>query len=90
MPVIDGVNVPDGASDGGWYEGRQLWQGRLGPKNVIINPNQQGYNREVSREVVAQTNPDNVSYLQAGGARVPSVSEDVTPFLEGLYKLCTN
>ena len=29
--------------NGGWYNGQQYWNGSLGPKGVIINPNQQGH-----------------------------------------------
>lgn len=41
--------------NGGWYGGRQYWNGQLGPPGVIINPNQQGAGQPVSTEVNRQT-----------------------------------
>lgn len=40
---------------GGWYNGRQYWDGKLGEVNEIINPNQQGYKQQVSAEVRSQS-----------------------------------
>lgn len=54
--MTDPVAPPGGFQNGGWYEGRQYWNGSFGPPNVIINPNQQGYQKPVSAEVVAQSN----------------------------------
>lgn len=61
------------AQNGGWYDGQQFWNGSLGNAGVINNPNQQGYGQAVSADVVAQTNPNNVAYLQAKGAN-PTVN----------------
>lgn len=61
------------AQNGGWYDGQQFWNGSLGNAGVINNPNQQGYGQGVSADVVAQTNPNNVAYLQAKGAN-PTVN----------------
>lgn len=69
------------ANPGGWYDGQQYWGGQLGASNVIINPNQQGYQQQVSKEVVDQSGSNNWAYLQgkqnqgggapSGGAGVP-------------------
>lgn len=61
---------------GGWYEGKQYWNGQLGPKGVVMNPGESGYGKKVSDEVAAQTNPNNVSYL-----KLPESKSAVTPFL---------
>ncbi len=61
------------AQNGGWYDGQQFWNGSLGNAGVINNPNQQGFGQAVSADVVAQTNPNNVAYLQAKGAN-PTVN----------------
>lgn len=61
--TIDGITAD--FQNGGWYSGRQYWNGQLGPANVVINPEQQaGYGKQVSNEVIAQTNPNNVDYLK--------------------------
>lgn len=61
-------------TNGGWYGGKQYWNGVLGPAGVIINPNQQGYNQPVSSEVNKQSDaaqglaPGTIdSYVAAGG-----------------------
>lgn len=41
--------------NGGWYDGRQAWNGVLGAPGVINNPNQQGYQQAVSPEVNRQS-----------------------------------
>ncbi len=49
---------------GGWYEGRQ-WNGQtLGAPGVINMPGVPGSGQPVSNEVIAQTNPANVAYIQ--------------------------
>ncbi len=58
------VAPPGGYQAGGWYEGRQYWNGQFGAPGQIINPNQQGAGQRVSNEVIAQTNPKNVAYVQ--------------------------
>lgn len=56
---------PGGFQQGGWYEGRQYWNGTFSDPGVI-HPwsNQIGAGQEVSKEVVQQTNPANWDYLQ--------------------------
>lgn len=41
--------------NGGWYNGRQYWNGQLGAPGVINNPSQQGYQQAVSPEVNRQS-----------------------------------
>lgn len=50
---------------GGWYDGQQFWGGTLSQPGQI-NPlsNQQGAGDLVSKEVISQTNPANVAYLE--------------------------
>ncbi len=50
---------------GGWYDSQQFWGGTLSTPGAI-NPqsNQQGAGQPVSNEVIAQTNPANVPYIQ--------------------------
>lgn len=55
MPVIDGVNVPEGAKQGQWIEGRHFWDGKLGPKGVIMDPSADGFKERVSEEVNVQS-----------------------------------
>lgn len=56
--------------EGGWYDGQQLFGGTLSQAGVInANSNQQGAGQAVSKEVVAQTNPANVAYLQQQNAQ---------------------
>lgn len=51
---------------GAWYDGRQYWNGTLGePGKIHPESNQQGAGKSVSKEVVSQTNPANVNYIQA-------------------------
>jgi hypothetical protein len=50
---------------GGWYDGQQFWGGTLSqPGQINAQSNQQGAGQAVSNEVIAQTNPANVSYVQ--------------------------
>lgn len=52
---------------GGWYNGKQ-WNANtqsFGEVGVINNPDQQGYGQRVSNETIAQTNPNNVSYIDS-------------------------
>lgn len=61
-----GIKAPSGGfQQGGWYSGRQYWGGQFSDPGVI-NPlsNQQGAGQAVSQEVVKQTNPNNVSFIQ--------------------------
>lgn len=68
--VISGnqVKLSDGkviqAQQGGWYDGQQFWNGTLSAPGVINSQsNQQGAGQAVSQEVIAQTNPNNVNYI---------------------------
>ncbi len=56
---------PGGFQQGGWYQGRQYWNGVLSEPGVI-NPysNQIGAGQPVSKEVIQQTNPVNWDYIQ--------------------------
>lgn len=55
--VIDGVKAPAGGfQQGGWYEGRQYWNGTLSPVGVINSQSDQvGAGQPVSNEVLQQT-----------------------------------
>jgi len=54
-----------GFQQGGWYEGRQYWDGTFSePGQINPRSTQQGAGQLVSNEVIAQTNPANVSYIQ--------------------------
>jgi len=65
-PQSLGIKTPSGGfQQGGWYSGRQYWGGTLSDPGVIHpSSNQSGAGQAVSNEVVSQTNPNNVSYLQ--------------------------
>lgn len=53
------------AQQGGWYDGQQFWGGTLSAPGVINSQsNQQGAGQAVSKEVIAQTNPNNVAYIE--------------------------
>jgi len=68
------------ASQGGWYDGQQFYNGTLSSPGVInASSPQQGAGQAVSQEVIAQTNPANVAYVnqqrqQAGLAPSPIAS----------------
>src|SRR3990167_5711876 len=54
------------AQQGGWYDGQQFWGGSLSqPGQINTQSNQQGAGQAVSQEVIAQTNPANVAYVNA-------------------------
>jgi hypothetical protein len=64
MPVINGITIPNNPQQGAWYQGRQYWNGTLSePGQINAQSNQQGAGQQVSKEVVAQTNPNNVAYV---------------------------
>jgi uncharacterized FlaG/YvyC family protein len=65
-PESLGVKPPTGGfQQGGWYAGRQYWGGTLSePGAIHPSSNQVGAGQAVSNEVVAQTNPANVPYIQ--------------------------
>jgi hypothetical protein len=51
---------------GGWYDGMQYWNGSLSaPGQINPQSNQAGAGQAVSKEVIAQTSPANVPYIQA-------------------------
>lgn len=50
--------------NGGWYEGKQYWDGKLGAPGVIMNPNEVGFGQVVSSEVNKQS--DKAQGLTAG------------------------
>ena len=53
------------AQVGGWYDGQQYWNGSLSqPGQINTQSNQQGAGGLVSNEVIAQTDPKNVAYIQ--------------------------
>ena len=52
------------AQTGGWYDGQQFWNGSLSQVGSIhAQSDQQGAGQAVSQEVIAQTNPKNVDYI---------------------------
>ena len=52
------------ADRGAWYDGQQFWDDTLSnPGQINSLSNQQGAGQDVSREVIAQTNPQNVQYI---------------------------
>ena len=53
------------AQRGGWYNSQQFWNGTLSqPGQINFQSDQQGAGQAVSQEVIAQTNPANVPYIQ--------------------------
>lgn len=73
---------------GAWYEGRRYMDG------VLLPAGQYEPGKTVSKEVAAQTNPANVSYLESKGVNfgqnntpsTPTSKEGVTPFLNDFQK----
>lgn len=65
-PQALGIKAPAGGfQQGGWYSGRQYWNGTLSdPGAIHEQSNQQGAGQAVSNEVIAQTNPNNVAYVE--------------------------
>lgn len=64
------------AQTGGWYDGQQFWGGTLSQPGVINSQsNQPGAGQAVSREVVAQTSPENVSFLAKANPALPYAAE---------------
>jgi len=55
---------PGGFKQGGWYEGRQFWNGSFsGPGQLHPDSGAVGAGQDVSDEVIAQTKPENVPYI---------------------------
>lgn len=65
-PSSLGIKAPSGGfQTGGWYSGRQYWNGTLSePGQIHPSSNQQGAGQAVSQEVVQQTAPQNWNYIQ--------------------------
>jgi len=81
-----GIKTPKGGfSTGGWFNSRQYWNGTLSePGQIHPESNQQGAGQEVSKEVVAQSNPaqgqapgTNEAYIAAEKAK--AVAQPVAP-----------
>lgn len=73
-------------TQGGWYEGKQYWNGQLGAPGVVMDPSASGYGKSVSNEVIAQTNPDNVAYIQSLKANTTeAVTQDINNFQSNLF-----
>jgi len=72
---------------GAWYSGRQFWNGTLSdPGTIHPESNQQGAGKAVSAEVIAQTSPGNVAYINkeranVGLAPAPQTTQQVTSLL---------
>src|SRR3990172_6393886 len=73
------------AQVGGWYDGQQFWGGSLSqPGQINVQSNQQGAGQAVSQEVIAQTNPANVAYVnqqrqQVGLTPSPAAGAPASP-----------
>lgn len=64
---------------GGWYDGQQYWGGTLSaPGQINTQSNQQGAGQQVSNEVIAQTNPNNVAYI-ANKQKTYTPAQNVVP-----------
>lgn len=61
-----GISAPSGGFQvGGWYEGRQYWDGTLSdPGQIHPASQQQGAGQNVSDEVISQTSPSNVDFIE--------------------------
>lgn len=56
---------PGGFQQGGWYDGKQYWNGTFSePGQINPQSNQPGAGQLVSKEVIAQTAPQNVAYIE--------------------------
>ena len=56
---------PGGFQQGGWYDGRQYWNGSFSePGQIHTQSDQRGAGQLVSKEVVQQTAPQNWDFLQ--------------------------
>lgn len=84
--VVNGnqIKLNDGrtitAQTGGWYDGQQFWGGTLSNPGVINSQsNQQGAGQAVSNEVIAQTNPNNVAYIEQRRQETNTPAPTATP-----------
>lgn len=78
---------PGGFKEGGWYEGRQYIGGTFSdPGQIHPQSTQQGAGQQVSKEVIAQTAPENVAYIEQQRKQQPTQepksAEEVTPYLD--------
>lgn len=78
-PQSLGITAPAGGfQQGGWYNGRQYWGGTLSePGQIHQASNQVGAGQNVSNQVIAQTNPANVPYIEQ--QRQQAVAKPVQP-----------
>lgn len=80
---------PGGFKQGGWYQGRQYWNGTLSDPGVIHpESNQRGAGQAVSKEVVQQTSQQNWDYLQRlkSQQQSPQSPNDVNSYLNDFQK----
>jgi hypothetical protein len=81
--TIDGITAD--FQNGGWYGGRQYWDGKLGAAGTIINPEQVGAGQKVSSEVNKQSDaaqglaPGTIDKYVATQPQVTSTAKGVTP-----------
>ena len=71
-----GKSAPSGGfKTGGWYSGYQYWNGSFAPRAGQIHSasDQQGAGQDVSEEVIAQTAPENVSFIQSERMRADQI-----------------
>ena len=86
--MADPKAPPGGFQQGGWYEGRQYWNGSFSEKGQIHSASDQvGAGKAVSKEVLGQTDVaagqavgTNYNYLY-GKQSQPSSKEQVSPYL---------
>lgn len=92
-PESIGIKPPAGGfKQGGWYSGRQFWAGTLSePGAIHPQSDQPGAGQPVSPEVIAQTDPRNVAYIEeqrrkaaeAGVAPAAAITPTPTPAVAG-------
>src|SRR3990167_653722 len=75
-----GIKAPSGGfQTGGWYSGRQYWNGTLSDPGVIHpQSNQQGAGG------AAYVAPKDQAFIQAEQAKSPTSQAEVTPYLNNL------
>lgn len=95
--MADPKAPPGGFQQGGWYEGRQYWNGTFSEKGQIHTQSDQvGAGKLVSKEVVDQSDPlkgqptgTDWNYLHGSGS-TPTSKDQVTPFLNNLQESAFN
>lgn len=88
-----GIKAPSGGfQTGGWYEGRQYWNGTLSDSGVIHpESNQQGAGQVVSPEVKAQSASSQGVSLQQFDQYLTNVSaQNITPAVSPAYTTGAN